>query len=138
MKTKIPNAGGGQGKREFFLLALWVILGVLSAAVVASPADILNKKPGATGNPWSSQKIIEARNAVEFAWEVYHDAALGGTLASPAVQSELESELHECRHLLAEAYAAAENKDWNQVNTLHNQILALSHHVVKASQDPKS
>ena len=48
----------------------------------------------------------EARIAVEKAWETYHDGALGGTLPSPNIQTELETKLHLCRELLAEAYEA--------------------------------
>ena len=46
----------------------------------------------------------QARLAVELAWDKYHHAALGGTLASPTIQTELEMNLHKSRALLAEAY----------------------------------
>ena len=40
-------------------------------------------------------KTAKARVAVEQAWETYHDAALGGTLASPEIQTKLEMNLHD-------------------------------------------
>ncbi|CCQ90111.1 conserved hypothetical protein [Nitrospina gracilis 3/211] len=137
MKSKIPNEAEATRTRDFILLVFWMILGVFLATVATSPAETMHKNPVGIGDPWSNKKIIEARNAVELAWEVYHHAALGGTLASPSIQTQLESNLHECRHLLAEAYTAAENRDWKQVGRFHQQILTLSHHVVEASQEPK-
>ncbi|MGP0566179.1 MULTISPECIES: hypothetical protein [unclassified Nitrospina] len=137
MKYEIKNETEATRTRDFILLVFWMILGITLVAVVSSSAETTRQNPVGAGNPWSSKQIIEARNAVEFAWEVYHHAALGGTLASPTVQTQLESKLHQCRQLLAEAYTAAENRDWNQVDKLHTQILTLSHHVVEASQEPK-
>lgn len=128
MNTQSTEYRKYRGHRERWLW--WVVLWVLSVPAVAwAQPD--------TGNPWTRPAIVEARNAVEFAWEVYHHAALGGTLASPTIQSQLETELHQCRALLARAYAAAEQNDWKQVNTLKERIVRLSHHVVQASQEPK-
>ena len=56
-------------------------------------------------------KTTQARLAVEKAWDVYHDGALGGTLQSPKVQTMLETDLHESRALLAEAYDAEDGGD---------------------------
>jgi len=53
----------------------------------------------------------KARIAVEKAWDTYHHGALGGTLPSPAIQTDLEMKLHRCRALLAEAYEAEDKGD---------------------------
>ena len=82
-------------------------------------------------------KTTQARLAVEQAWETYHHAALGGTLASPRIQTELEMNLHKSRALLAEAYDAEDRKDMITVNKLINQIMDINHKVVNESLEPK-
>ena len=82
-------------------------------------------------------KTTKARFAVEQAWETYHHAALGGTLASPTIQTELEMNLHKSRVLLAEAYDAEDKKDMITVNILINQIMNITHKVVNESREPK-
>ena len=57
-------------------------------------------------------RTTQARLEVERAWDVYHDGALGGTLQSPKVQTELEMYLHRSRELLAEAYEAEDKGDF--------------------------
>ena len=66
----------------------------------------------------------KARIAVEKAWETYHDGALGGTLPSPAIQTDLEMKLHRCRALLAEAYDAEDKGNDVKAKQL---ILSLIH-----------
>ena len=78
-----------------------------------------------------------ARLAVELAWDTYHHAALGGTLASPMVQSELETNLHKLRALLAEAYDAEEKGDVQQTQYLIKQILKITEKVILESQEQK-
>jgi hypothetical protein len=75
-------------------------------------------------------KTVQARFAVEQAWETYHDAALGGTLASPAIQTELEMNLHRSRALLAEAYDAEDKGDMRTVKKIILEIMAIKHKVV--------
>lgn len=78
-----------------------------------------------------------ARLSVELAWDTYHHAALGGTLASPIIQSELEMNLHKSRALLAEAYDAEERGDIQQTQVLIKQILEITQKVIAESQEPK-
>ncbi len=82
-------------------------------------------------------KTAQARMAVEQAWETYHHAALGGTLASPTVQTELEMNLHISRALLAEAYAAEDRGDMKMTHKLIEQILQITDTVITESQEPK-
>ena len=83
------------------------------------------------------QSTSDARIAVEKAWDVYHHAALGGTLASPTVQSHMESNLHKSRALLAEAYDAEERGDKKTTENLILKIIQIPHSVITGSQEPK-
>lgn len=83
------------------------------------------------------QSTSEARIAVEKAWDVYHHAALGGTLASPTVQSQMESNLHQSRALLAEAYEADERNDQKTAKNLIQKIIQITNTVIAGSQEPK-
>jgi hypothetical protein len=57
-------------------------------------------------DPGHVTTIQEARAAVNHAWEVYHRAALSGTLESPALQVSIEKDLRAARALLAEVERA--------------------------------
>jgi hypothetical protein len=78
-----------------------------------------------------------ARLAVEKAWETYHHAALGGTLASPSIQTELEMNLHKTRLLLAEAYNAEERGDEKSVDELITKIFGITEQILTESREPK-
>jgi len=82
-------------------------------------------------------KTTKARIAVERAWDVYHDGALGGTLQSPKVQTNLEMDLHQSRELLAEAYEAEDEGDLNKTNKLIQKIMRITQRVITESQVPK-
>lgn len=79
----------------------------------------------------------EARVSVEKAWEVYHHAALGGTLASPTVQTRLEENLHRSRALLAEAYDAEDRGDQIIMEKRIKQIMKITNQVIAGSQESK-
>ena len=79
----------------------------------------------------------KARIAVEKAWDTYHHGALGGTLPSPAIQTDLETKLHRCRELLAEAYDAEDKGKMEKAKQLINKILVISNNVINESQVPK-
>ena len=99
-----------------------------------------NPKPGFSGDlneKSPSLKTAQARFAVEQAWETYHDAALGGTLASPAIQTELEMNLHRSRALLAEAYDAEDKGDMKTVRKIIREIMTIKQKVVNESQERK-
>ena len=82
-------------------------------------------------------KTTQARLAVEKAWDVYHDGALGGTLQSPKVQTMLETDLHESRALLAEAYDAENGGDIKKTVKLIKNIMQITHRVISESQVEK-
>jgi hypothetical protein len=79
----------------------------------------------------------KARIAVEKAWDTYHHGALGGTLPSPAIQTDLETKLHICRELLAEAYDAEDKGNTEKAKQLISEILVISDNVITESQVPK-
>lgn len=79
----------------------------------------------------------EARISVEKAWEVYHHSALGGTLASPMLQAQLEANLHRSRGLLAEAYDAEDRGDMETMKKLIGQIMKITNQVIAGSQESK-
>ena len=82
-------------------------------------------------------KTTKARLAVEEAWDVYHDGALGGTLQSPKVQTKLEMDLHKSRGLLAEAYDAEVGGDLRMTNKIIQKIMKITHRVIAESQVQK-
>ena len=114
----------------FVLANLMLWMTVAATCLAAAPEESL-----ARGN---SQTIIHgAAEAVEEAWEEFHSAAIGGTLASPAIQTRIESQLHQARSLLMEARMADRRKDWGSVRVITDQIIELSRHIVRASREKK-
>ena len=79
----------------------------------------------------------QARLAVEKAWDVYHDGALGGTLQSPKIQTILEADLHKSRALLAEAYDAEDGGDMKKTMKLIKNIMQITHRVIAESKVEK-
>jgi hypothetical protein len=95
---------------------------------------------GFKNNDIKQSKLLittEARIAVEKAWDTYHDGALGVTLKSPDIQTELETKLHLCRELLAEAYEAEDKGNAEKTKNLISKIIMLSNNVITESQVPK-
>ena len=82
--------------------------------------------------------IREAARATEEAWEEFHGAAIGGTLASPALQSKIEQQLHEVRSLLMEARKAERANKVDSVKTLTQKILQITDNIIQASRERKS
>lgn len=87
--------------------------------------------------PDKIQTVHEAEHDVDQAWEVYHRAALGGTVASPALQAEIEQHLHEARTLVTQAQEAAERGDERQVQRLVNQVKAHTAKAIEGSKEQK-
>ena len=82
-------------------------------------------------------RTTQARLAVEKAWDVYHDGALGGTLQSPKIQTILEADLHKSRALLAEAYDAEDGGDMKKTIKLIKNIMQITHRVIAESKVEK-
>jgi len=94
--------------------------------------------------PEAAQKQEEARDlihqaaqATEQAWEEFHSAAIGGTLASPAVQSSIERQLHEVRALLMEARKTERAENYDSVKSLTQKIIQITQNIVQASREKK-
>ncbi len=105
---------------------------VAAADVLAGPID-----PARHPNPENAKVVHEAEHAVDHAWEVYHRAALGGTVASPALQAEIEQHLHEARALMTQAQEAAERGDKRQVERLVRQINIHTSQAIEGSKEQK-
>ncbi|QPJ62427.1 MAG: hypothetical protein G3M70_11315 [Candidatus Nitronauta litoralis] len=110
------------------------LLGILAILLLAVPSSAFT---GEVIKVSQVETTSDARRAVEKAWEVYHHAALGGTLASPTVQSQMEAKLHKSRALLAEAYEAEERGEQQTTETLIRRIMKITNTVIAGSQEPK-
>jgi hypothetical protein len=102
------------------------------AAISAGPID-------AARHPHQEkiELVHEAKHSVDHAWEIYHQAALGGTIASPALQAEIEQHLHEARTLLPIAQEAAGRGDRRNVERLVGQIRVHAGRAVEGSKEQK-
>lgn len=113
------------------LLGAWL----LSLAPPASADPLL--RPGEVHQLEAIQAVHTAEHEVDHAWEVFHKAALGGTLASPAIQADVERALHESRGLLVKAREAADRGDRQTLQPLLNRIHELTTRAVTESQETK-
>jgi hypothetical protein len=115
------------------LLSGIVLIALLGALPLqADPID-----PARHPQPDKVQTVHEAERDVDQAWEVYHRAALGGTVASPALQADIELHLHEARTLITQAQEAAERGDERQVQRLVSQVKAHTTKAIKGSKEQK-
>jgi hypothetical protein len=87
--------------------------------------------------PEKVQLVHEAEHSVDHAWEVYHRAALGGTVASPDLQAQIEQHLHEARTLVTQAQDAADRGDGGAVEKLVEQIRAHTDQAIAGSKEQK-
>ena len=87
-------------------------------------------------NPVEESLYLAGKN-VEEAWEAFHQAALGGTLASPDMQTKIEQALHESRLLLVDARKAAKVNDTFTVFEITDRIGKISHQIKEDSQRQK-
>ena len=83
------------------------------------------------------ESLYLADKNVDEAWEAFHQAALGGTLASPAIQTQIEQALNESRLLLVDARKAARDNDTRAVSSLTARIGAISTHIKEQSRRQK-
>ena len=93
--------------------------------------------PARLAYPDKKHMVLEAEYTVDRAWEAYHKAALGGTIASPALQAEIEQHLHEARTLLPQAQEAADRGDNDLVERLVGQVKVHTTHAVEGSKEQK-
>jgi hypothetical protein len=120
--------------KPYTITVLWISFSALlgAAAAMAGPID-----PARHPNPESAQMVHDAEHSVDHAWEVYHRAALGGTVASPALQDEIEQHLHEARTLVTQAQEAAERGDKRQVERLVGEIKIHTSQAIEGSKEQK-
>ena len=85
----------------------------------------------------SMSAVHEAEHEVDHAWEVYHRAALGGTVASPKLQAKIEEHLHQARTLITQAQEAADHGDTGQVERLIEQVRTHTIHAIEGSKESK-
>lgn len=85
----------------------------------------------------SLMAVHEAQHDVDHAWEMYHRAALGGTVASPRLQAEIEDHLQEARSLMTQAQEAAEQGDTRQVEQVIKQVRIHTTHAIEGSKELK-
>jgi len=110
-----------------------VLIALLGASSLhAGPID----SPGQAHQD-TARLVHEANHEVDRAWEVYHRAALGGTVASPALQADIEQHLHEARTLVTEAQEAAERGNQRQVEDLVKQVRLHTSQAIKGSKEQK-
>ena len=115
------------------LLSGIVLIALLGASPLqAGPIDSA-KHP----HPESAKAVHEAQHDVDHAWEVYHRAALGGTVASPALQADIEEHLHEARTLVIQAQEASEQGDDRQVKRLVSQVKVHTTKAIEGSKEQK-
>jgi hypothetical protein len=110
---------------------------VLLALLGASPLQADPIDPARHPQPVNAQTVHEAEHDVDQAWEIYHRAALGGTVASPALQAEIEQHLHEARTLITQAQEAAERGDEHQVQRLVSQVKVHTNKAIEGSKEQK-
>ena len=103
-----------------------------ASSLQAAPTD----SPG-HGHEGKAGLVHEAHHEVDRAWEIYHRAALGGTVASPALQSEIEQHLHEARTLVSQAQEAADQGDDRQVEELCKQVRLHTTQAIEGSKERK-
>lgn len=110
-----------------------LLIGLLGSSIVTAgslePADHPHQD--------TVRAVHEAAHEVDHAWEVYHRAALGGTVASPALQADIEDHLHEARTLITQALEAAQQGDDHQVEQLVQQVRVHTTHAIEGSKEQK-
>lgn len=114
------------------------VRGILLSAVLGSTVSLAGPiDPARHPHPDYAKVVHEAEHSVDHAWEVYHRAALGGTVASPALQAEIEQHLHEARTLITQAQEAAERGDKRQVDRLVGQVKVHTTEAIHGSKEQK-
>jgi len=88
-------------------------------------------------HPQNAKAVHETERDVDHAWEIYHRAALGGTIASPALQAEIEEHLHEARTLVTQAQEAAERGNKRQMERLVGEIKIHTSQAIEGRKEQK-
>ncbi len=118
--------------RKIFYRGIVLIALLGASSLHAGPID----SPGHAHQD-KAQLVHEANHEVDHAWEVYHRAALGGTVASPALQAEIEQHLHEARTLVTQAQEAVDRGDERKVEDLIKQVRLHTTQAIEGSKEQK-
>ena len=114
------------------------LLGIsLSAPLLAGEIEAGSLESADRPHQESLKAIHDAEHEVDHAWEVYHRAALGGTVASPKLQAEIEEHLHQARTLISQAQEAADQGDKRRVEALVKQVHIHTTHAIEGSKESK-
>ncbi len=114
------------------------VLGIsLSSLLLATGIQAGPLEPADRPHQESLKAVHDAEHEVDQAWEVYHRAALGGTVASPKLQAEIEEHLHQARTLITQAQEAADQGHSSQVERLIQQVRIHTTHAIEGSKEPK-
>jgi len=137
MSVNQPNSRWGHNMRmPYYYLACVLSLAIMSGGVGGTP--VYGVPPSGSPEQEEARALIhQSAQATEQAWEEFHSAAIGGTLASPAVQSTIERQLHEARALLMEARKADRANQFDSVKSLTEKIIQITQNIVKASREKK-
>lgn len=68
------------------------------------------------------EMLHSAEHATDNAWDAFHKSALGGTLASPEVQTAIEQDLQASRVILRKARRAYHQENLAEVRRLTEEI----------------
>lgn len=111
-----------------------LLLSILLTAsfLQAGPIDIPDHSDQST-----LRLVHEVEHEVDHAWEVYHRAALGGTVASPKLQAEIEEHLHQARTLITQAQEEVNQGDTGRVASLVKQVRIHTTHAIEGSRESK-
>lgn len=120
--------------RHHITLILVIAFGALMGTTPVQAAPL---EPADHPHQASLHAVHEAEHEVDQAWEVYHRAALGGTVASPKLQAEIEEHLHQARTLITQAHEAADQGNPRQVAHLIQQVRVHTAHAVEGSKESK-
>lgn len=114
------------------LLGMFLSSLLMATGIHAGPLDSADRP-----HQESLKAVHDAEHEVDHAWEVYHRAALGGTVASPKLQAEIEEHLHQARTLITQAHEAADHGDKRQVEALVKQVHIHTAHAIEGSKESK-
>lgn len=116
-----------------------ILLGGASLVILLSCLSVQAGPIEPMGHPYqdSMGEVHYAEHDVDQAWEVYHRAALGGTVASPKLQAEIEEHLHQARTLITQAHEAADKGDSGLVERLIKQVRIHTTHAIEGSKESK-
>ena len=110
---------------------------ILIQLIIGGTPSQANSSGEGVSQDEATQLIREAAHSTEEAWEVFHAAAIEGTLASPVIQVTIEGQLHEARGLLMQARIAKRNQDYQAVKDITQQIQEITQNIIQASRERK-